>query len=179
MAKIQIFIKMKKTILLLFGFLSTGIFAQSQYTVEQTEKSNDPKVVANFIVNYPTHPKTPEFKRKLARLSVSSSSSHTSTSHQPQSNHRSHQETAEEATRILNGSSKGPNAHVSVKNISKCPIVVSFTGKHNYQLNVPANSTERMSIAKGSYTISSVVCGGKYQQSRSIQADYQLTLGVK
>ena len=163
---------MKKTILLLFGFLSAGVFAQSQYTVEQTEKSNDPKVVANFIVNYPTHPKTPE-------LSVSSSSSYTSTSHQPQSNHRSHQETAEEATRILNGSSKGPNAHVSVKNISKCPIVVSFTGKHNYQLNVPVNSTGRMSIAKGSYTISSVVCGGKYQQSRSIQADYQLTLGVK
>ena len=75
MAKIQIFIKMKKTILLLFGFMSAGMFAQSQYTVEQTEKSNDPKVVANFIVNYPTHPKTPEFKRKLARLSVSSSSS--------------------------------------------------------------------------------------------------------
>ena len=58
---------MKKTILLLFGFMSAGMFAQSQYTVEQTEKSNDPKVVANFIVNYPTHPKTPEFKRKLAR----------------------------------------------------------------------------------------------------------------
>ena len=178
MAKIQIFIKMKKTILLLFGFLSTGIFAQSQYTVEQTEKSNDPKVVANFIINYPNHPKTPEFRRKLARLGSSSSSAQTSTSHQSNS-YRSHQETAEEATRILNGSSKGNSAYVTVKNLSKCPIVVSFTGKHNYQLNVPANSTGRMSIAKGSYTISSVVCGGKYQQSRSIQADYQLTLGVK
>ena len=169
---------MKKTILLLLGFMSVGIFAQSQHTIEMTEKSNDPKVVANFIVNYPTHPKTPEFRRKLARLGSSSSSAQTSTSHQS-NNYRSHQETAEEATRILNGSSKGPNAHVSVKNISQCPIMVSFTGKHNYQLNVPANSTGRMSIAKGSYTISSVVCGGKYQQSRSIQADYQLTLGVK
>ena len=158
--------------------MSAGIFAQSQHTIEMTEKSNDPKVVANFIVNYPTHPKTPEFRKKLARLGSGSSSAQTSTSHQSNS-HRSHQETAEEATRILNGSSKGPNAHVSVKNISKCPIMVSFTGKHNYQLNVPANSTGRMSIAKGSYTISSVVCGGKYQQSRSIQADYQLTLGVK
>ena len=158
--------------------MSAGIFAQSQHTIEMTEKSNDPKVVANFIVNYPTHPKTPEFRKKLARLGSGSSSAQTSTSHQSNS-HRSHQETAEEATRILNGSSKGPNAHVSVKNISKCPIVVSFTGKHNYQLNVPANSTGRMSIAKGSYTISSVVCGGKHQQSRSIQADYQLTLGVK
>ena len=55
---------MKKTILLLFGFLSAGMFAQSQYTVEQTEKSNDPKVVANFIVNYPTHPKTTEATKK-------------------------------------------------------------------------------------------------------------------
>ena len=179
MAKIQIFIKMKKTILLLFGFLSAGMFAQSQYTVELTEKSNDPKVVANFIVNYPTHPKTPEFKRKLARLSVSSSSSHTSTSHQPQSNHRSHQETAEEATRILNGSSKGNSAYVTVKNLSKCPIVVNFTGKSSYNMSVPANSTGRMSLNKGSYTISSVICGGKYQQSRTINADYQLTLGVR
>ena len=169
---------MKKTILLLFGFLSTGIFAQSQYTVEQTEKSNDPKVVANFIVNYPTHPKTPEFRRKLARLGSSSSSAQTSTSHQSNS-YRSHQETAEEATRILNGSSKGNSAYVTVKNLSKCPIVVNFTGKSSYNMSVPANSTGRMSLNKGSYTISSVVCGGKYQQSRSIQADYQLTLGVK
>ena len=178
MAKIQIFIKMKKTILLLFGFLSAGMFAQSQYTVEQTEKSNDPKVVANFIVNYPTHPKTPEFRKKLARLGSSSSSAQTSTSHQS-NNHRSHQETAEEATRILNGSSKGNSAYVTVKNLSKCPIVVNFTGKSSYNISVPANSTGRMSLNKGSYTISSVVCGGNYQQSRTINADYQLTLGVK
>ena len=169
---------MKKTILLLFGFLSTGIFAQSQYTVEQTEKSNDPKVVANFIVNYPTHPKTPEFKRKLARLGSSSSSAQTSTSHQS-NNYRSHQETAEEATRILNGSSKGNSAYVTVKNLSKCPIVVNFAGKSSYNISVPANSTGRMSLNKGSYTISSVICGGNYQQSRTINADYQLTLGVK
>ena len=169
---------MKKTILLLFGFLSAGMFAQSQYTVEQTEKSNDPKVVANFIVNYPTHPKTPEFRKKLARLGSSSSSAQTSTSHQS-NNHRSHQETAEEATRILNGSSKGNSAYVTVKNLSKCPIVVNFTGKSSYNISVPANSTGRMSLNKGSYTISSVVCGGNYQQSRTINADYQLTLGVK
>ena len=169
---------MKKTILLLFGFLSTGVFAQSQYTVEQTEKSNDPKVVANFIVNYPNHPKTPEFRRKLARLGSSSSSAQTSTSHQSNS-YRSHQETAEEATRILNGSSKGNSAYVTVKNLSKCPIVVNFTGKSSYNISVPANSTGRMSLNKGSYTISSVVCGGKYQQSRTINADYQLTLGVR
>jgi len=178
LAKIQIFIKMKKTILLLLGFLSAGIFAQSQHTIEMTEKSNDPKVVANFIVNYPNHPKTPEFRRKLARLGSSSSSAQTSTSLQSNS-HRSHQETAEEATRILNGSSKGNSAYVTVKNLSKCPIVVNFTGKNNYHINVAANSTGRMSLNKGSYTISSVVCGGNYQQSRTINADYQLTLGVK
>jgi len=57
---------MKKTILLLFGFLSTSIFAQSQYTVEQTEKSNDPKVVANFIVNYPTHPKNSWIQKEVS-----------------------------------------------------------------------------------------------------------------
>ena len=178
MAKIQIFIKMKKTILLLLGFMSAGIFAQSQHTIEMTEKSNDPKVVANFIVNYPSHPKTPEFRRKLARLGNSSSSAQTSTSHQS-NNHRSHQETAEEATRILNGSNKGNSAYVTVKNLSKCPIVVNFTGKSSYNISVPANSTGRMSLNKGSYTISSVVCGGKYQQSRTINADYQLTLGVR
>ena len=169
---------MKKTILLLFGFLSAGMFAQSQYTVEQTEKSNDPKVVANFIINYPNHPKTPEFRRKLARLGSSSSSAQTSTSHQSNS-YRSHQETAEEATRILNGSSKGNSAYVTVKNLSKCPIVVNFTGKSSYNMSVPANSTGRMSLNKGSYTISSVICGGKYHQSRTINADYQLTLGVR
>ena len=169
---------MKKTILLLLGFMSAGIFAQSQHTIEMTEKSNDPKVVANFIVNYPNHPKTPEFRRKLARLGSSSYSAQTSTSHQSNS-YRSHQETAEEATRILNGSSKGNSAYVTVKNLSKCPIVVNFTGKSSYNISVPANSTGRMSLNKGSYTISSVVCGGNYQQSRTINADYQLTLGVR
>ena len=169
---------MKKTILLLLGFMSVGIFAQSQHTIEMTEKSNDPKVVANFIVNYPNHPKTPEFRRKLARLGSSSSSAQTSTSHQSNS-YRSHQETAEEATRILNGSSKGNSAYVTMKNLSKCPIVVNFTGKSSYNIRVPANSTGRMSLNKGSYTISSVVCGGNYQQSRTINADYELTLGVR
>ena len=123
-----------------------------------TEKSNDPKVVANFIVNYPSHPKTPEFRRKLARLGSSSSSAQTSTSHQS-NNHRS--------------------AYVTIKNLSKCPIVVNFTGKSSYNISVPANSTGRMSLNKGSYTISSVICGGKYHQSKTINADYQLTLGVR
>ena len=52
--------------LFIFGlFFSSLACAQSTYTAEQVEKSTDPQVIANFIKFNPTHPRTPEFKRKL------------------------------------------------------------------------------------------------------------------
>ena len=67
---------MKKTILLLLVFFTIKIFAQSKYTIEQVEKSNDTKVLANFIVNNPDHPKTPELKKRMAQLVAANHSTH-------------------------------------------------------------------------------------------------------
>ena len=67
---------MKKTILLLLVFSAIKISAQSKYTIEQVEKSNDTKVLANFIVNNPNHPKTPELKKRMAQLVAVNHSTH-------------------------------------------------------------------------------------------------------
>jgi hypothetical protein len=59
---------MKKTLFLFLFFFSLLYAAQSKYTAEQVEKTNDIKVIANFIKNNPNHPKTPAFKQKLANI---------------------------------------------------------------------------------------------------------------
>ena len=56
---------MKRYLYILVFFIPFFSAAQSKYTVAQVEKSTDPQVIANFVKYNPTHPKTPEFKRKL------------------------------------------------------------------------------------------------------------------
>ena len=59
---------MKKSLVFFLLFLGIFSFSQSKYTLEQAEKSNDPKVVANFIKYNPDHPRTPELKRRLLAM---------------------------------------------------------------------------------------------------------------
>lgn len=194
MAKIQIFIKMKKTILLLLVFSAVKIFAQSKYTIEQVEKSNDTKVLANFIVNNPNHPKTPELKKRMAQLVAANHSTHEAskshasaskttqnhtTKHSRKHDKKKHEETAEILNHLLNDSSKSNSVLVAIKNQSKCSISVNFKGKKAYVLNIPANSTGRILVDKGTYKISSLICNAPFHTEKHIQSGIQMTLNSK
>lgn len=60
---------MKKIIYFLIFFISANFFAQ-KVTEKQAADSKDAKTVAAFIKENPNHPRTPEFKRKLAAIVI-------------------------------------------------------------------------------------------------------------
>lgn len=60
---------MKKIIYFFIFFISVNIFAQ-KVTEKQAADSRDAKVLAAFIKENPDHPRTPEFKRKLAAVII-------------------------------------------------------------------------------------------------------------
>ena len=185
---------MKKTILLLLVFSAVKIFAQSKYTIEQVEKSNDTKVLANFIVNNPNHPKTPELKKRMAQLVAANHSTHEAskshasaskttqnhtTKHSKKHDKKKHEETAEILNHLLNDSSKSNSVLVAIKNQSKCSISVNFKGKKAYVLNIPANSMGRILVDKGTYKISSLICNAQFHTEKHIQSGIQMTLNSK
>lgn len=184
---------MKKLILILLSFNVNLMLAQSKYTLEQAQNSNDPKVVANFIMNNPNHSETTNLKQKLAHMmmdknSLSSSVSKTKTYNNNKNvvnnkNNKSKvsaedQKTADILNHILNSNDRTNEAYVSVNNLSQCPIVVNFEGNKKYQLSIGANSVGRILIDKGNYTISSKVCNAQYKNQRAIQKDWELTLNL-
>lgn len=172
---------MKKLILILLCFNVNLMLAQSKYTLEQAQNSNDPKVVANFIVNNPNHPKTNMLKQKLAHMMMNNKSTATN-SVRGKNDYRvmtsDNQQTAKILTHILNSNEHSKEAYISVKNQSRCPIVVNFEGKRNYKINVASNSTGRLLVDKGHYTISSKVCKAQYKSQRTINKDWELTLNT-
>lgn len=185
---------MKKITLILLLGLSSLIYSQN-YTVEQVEKTNDIKVVANFIKNNPNHPKTPEFRRKLYTMidgNHTSSTKATTVTASPKTSTSStksegkiknnssgeNKKTAELLTHLFNNDPAKKEAYIHIKNQSQCAIVVKISGKKQYSLNVPARNSNYLLLPKGSYTITTTICGAKYSEVKNLQKDMEITLNA-
>ena len=66
--------------------------------------------------------------------------------------------------------------YVSVNNISQCDIVVEFKGKGSHSLSVSPKSRNFIMLEKGSYTISSDVCGAEYSSMKTLVKDMEISL---
>lgn len=189
------FQKIMKKLLYLFLFLS-GYFVMAQnYTVEQVEKTNDTKVVANFIKNNPNHPKTPEFKRKLYAMINNDKPAVAKPKVEPISKKEvataikkdvakdgtvseKNKKTAELLTHLFNNDPNKKEAYIHIKNKSKCNLIVKISGKKFYNLTVPANNDNYILVPKGSYTLTTSVCDAKYSSVKNIQKDTEITLNT-
>ncbi len=190
---------MKKFFYLLFLTISVFCFAQSKYTVAQVEKSTDAQVIANFIKYNPSHPKTPEFKRKLlavinndktpkqqarvAKPTVRPVSTATLKSdiRKDVAKHGSnteHKRTADLLNHLFNSDPKSKTAYVQIVNKSKCNLIVKISGKKFYNLDVPANNQNYIMVDKGSYSLTTSVCDAKYSSTKSIGKDIVITLNA-
>ena len=137
--------------LFIFGlFFSSFACAQSNYTTEQVEKSTDPQVIANFIKFNPTHPRTPEFKRKLlavinndkspaqkaavAKPTVKAINTEKLEKAVNRGNAKGepsekNKRTAELLTHIFSNDVYGTTAYVQIINKSKSNLIVKISGK--------------------------------------------------
>ena len=66
--------------------------------------------------------------------------------------------------------------YVSVNNVSQCDIVVEFKGKGSHSLSVSPKSRNFIMLEKGSYTISSDVCGAEYSSMKTLVKDMEISL---
>lgn len=179
--------------------MSIYSFAQSKYTAEQVEKSMDAQVIANFIKFNPTHPKTPEFKRKLfavinndktpkqqARvakptvtpINTSKLANEVKRDVARNGSNTKHKRTEDLLNHLFNTDSSSKNAYVQIVNKSKCNLIVKISGKKFYNLDVPANNQNFLLIDKGSYVITTSVCDAKYSSTKNIGKDIVITLNT-
>ena len=190
---------MSKYLIFLSLFISFFCLAQSKYTAAQVEKSTDAQVIANFIKFNPTHPKTPEFKRKLFSVMnndktpakkaavakptikpISTSSLKTEIKKDVAKNGPSekNKRTAELLTHLFNSDPSSKNAYVQIVNKSKCNLIVKISGRKYYNLDVPANNQNFILVDKGTYSVSTSVCDAKYSSTKNINKDIVLTLNA-
>lgn len=188
---------MKKYFYFFALFISFLSCAQSQYTVEQVEKSTDPQVIANFIKNNPDNPKTPEFKRKLLAVinndktksqqakvakptvqPISTSKLQNSINKDIAKNgsNEKHKRTADLLNHMFNTDESSTTAYVQIVNRSKCNLIVKISGKKFYNLDVPANNQNFLLIDKGTYVLTTSVCDAKYSSTKNIGKDIVVTL---
>lgn len=190
---------MKKIFYLFIFFISIYSFAQSKYTAEQVEKSMDAQVIANFIKFNPTHPKTPEFKRKLfsvinndktpkqqarvakptvASINTSKLKKEVKRDVARNGSNTKHKRTEDLLNHLFNTDPTSRDAYVQIVNKSKCNLIVKISGKKFYNLDVPANNQNFLLVDKGSYVITTSVCDAKYSSTKNIGKDIVITLNA-
>lgn len=188
---------MKKYFYFFAFFLSVFSFAQSNITVTQVENSTDPQVIANFIKANPSHPKTPEFKRKLIAV-INSDKTPKQQAQVAKPNVKpisteklktaikkdvakdgsndKHKRTADLLNHLFNTDPSSKTAYVQIINKSKCNLIVKISGKKFYNLDVPANNQNFVLVDKGNYSLTTSVCDAKYSSNKNIGKDIVVTL---
>lgn len=197
------------------------------YSEEQAETTKEPRIIAGFIKQNPTHPKVNQFKRKLVELIMADNSVEAKPSITPinqdkiativKNNELNSKVSKEEikkdiamaakadaikstAAKTSSGTAKrtepseqskktaamlthlfstDPNnseAYINIKNKSKCNLIVKFSGRKYYNLDVPANGQNFILIDKGDYVLTTMVCDAKYSSIKKISRDIEITL---
>lgn len=183
--------------LYLFCFILPFFAFSQNYTVAQVEKSDDARVIANFIKHNPNHPKTPEFKRKLfavinnkktpAQQAAVAKPKVAPLSKQKLKNdvrkdiakdgvNNTNRKTVDLLNHLFNNDPNRRQAYIQIENLSKCNMIVKISGKKFYNLNVPAQNKNFILVDKGSYTLSTNVCDAKYSSKKNVTQDIVVTL---
>ncbi|MDY3390168.1 hypothetical protein PG608_02660 [Riemerella anatipestifer] len=191
---------MKFKILMVYGLLFSTVLwvnAQSKYTPQQVEASDDIKVIANFIKYNPDHPDTPKFKAKLYNILNGNtsndskkktastpvvvekkSSSKTTSSIKNNSSKTENEKAADMINHLLGDTPNENEAYFSVRNKSKCPIILKISdGKKTLELNIPASGRNATLLQKGTYQFSSTICNAQFSTSKKVTDDMEMVLG--
>lgn len=189
----------------IFSILFLGVFliccaqknkktAPAAITAETAEMSNDPQVIAKFVKANPDHPKTQALKSKLLQMILPKEDIEAKPKVEPLTKNKLAKDIKrdvkdgvndknKQAARVLNHLfSNDPNkseAYIQIVNKSKCNLVVKFTGKQFYNLDVKAKSKNFILIDKGNYKMTTKVCDSQYDSSKIINKDITITLNAK
>ncbi len=193
---------MKRIILFLLLSFPLILFSQKAITYEQAARSTDVTVIAKFVKDNPTHPKSGELKRKMISMmnsekspeeqakiakpdvkpistsklknEVKKSNSIASSGGPSEQNKK----TAALLTHMFNNDPTSKEAYIQIVNQSKCNLIVKISGKKFYNLTVPASGQNFILVDKGKYNFTSSICDAKYSSSKNITQDVAITLSA-
>lgn len=184
---------MKKFLLLFFIFCFAIVFSQ-KYTAAQVEKTTDPKVIASFLKDNPDHPRTGEFRSKLVLLITKDNDPIAKPIVKPlkkgklardykrdvrDGTNNTNKQTAKVLTNLFNNDPNKAEAVVQIKNNSDCNMIVKFSGKDFYNLNIPAKNQNYIMVNKGNYILTTSICDAKYSSAKKIFQDIVISLSSR
>lgn len=184
---------MKKFLSFFFILCFAFVFSQ-KYTVAQVEKTTDPKVIAAFLKDNPDHPKSAEFKTKLVMLITKDNDPIAKPNVKPlkkgklardysrdvkDGTNNTNKQTAKVLTSLFNNDPNKAEATVQIINNSNCNMIVKFSGKDYYNLDVLAKNQNFILIKKGNYILTTSVCDAKYSSAKKIYEDIVVSLSSK
>lgn len=176
-------LKTMKNIFSIFGICVFCVcFGQEKYTIEQAENTKDVRVIASFIKENPKHPKVSSLKIKMANLMGGNKVEPTAqkpqkSSKKPTSTKNDQKKTADLLTHMFSNDPNKKEAYIAITNKANCDIEVSIIGKKSHNLKVSAKSKNFILLDKGKYTLTSSICGAKYESTKNITKDMELFLG--
>lgn len=163
-------------------------------TAETAAMSNDPQVIATFIKANPDHPQTSALKIKLIQLispaddPVAKPKVEAMTKGKLVNQVRrdvrdgvndKNKQTAAVLNQLFNNDVNKREAYVQIINKSACNLVVKFSGKKFYNLDVKAKNQNFILVDKGNYKMTTSVCDAKYDTAKSITKDISITLSSR
>lgn len=182
---------MKKVCLLLL-MLWFGVSTAQSGSFQEARTSNDPRVVATFIKANPSHPQVVELKQHLINLVNSGAVPMTATSGNATSptysggNSSSYssaggqaahkKKTVDLLNHLFNNDPSSKDAYIQITNNSACNIMVNIVGPRSYSLNIPSRRQNFVLVDKGTYNLSSKICGASYASRKVINKDITITL---
>lgn len=180
-----------KKLIYIFLFLNSALFFSQKYTLEQIEKSENPKEIAAFLKANPNHPRSDEFKGKLVALIRKDNDPVAKPVVKPLKKEKlardlnrnvegvpssKNKQTARVLTGLFNNDPNKKEVIVQITNKSSCNMIVKFSGKDFYQLDIPAKNLNYVLVKKGNYVLTTAICDAKYSSVKKIERDLSISL---
>lgn len=128
---------------------------------ELAERENTSSSWKRFLENHPNYENAEEIKEKIIRLEVQEIMADQNTGTMPESEKISTQ------TKSV--------STMEVSNDTNCELTLRYSGTDAIMITIPSNSTKKIKISSGSYSVAASACGYNYAGRESLNGDYSVT----
>ena len=127
---------------------------------ELAERENTSSSWKRFLENNPNYENAEEIKEKIIRLEVQEIMADQNTGTMP------------ESEKISNQSKSVSTMEVS--NDTSCELTLRYSGADAIMITIPSNSTKKIKISSGNYSVAASACGYNYAGTENLNGDYSV-----
>lgn len=128
---------------------------------ELAERENTSSSWKRFLENNPNYENAEEIKEKIIRLEVQEIMADQNTGTMPESEKISNQNKSVSTMEVSNDTS--------------CELILRYSGADAIMITIPSNSTKKIKISSGNYSVAASACGYNYAGREKLNGDYSVT----